>query len=257
MKKHLSLSERIRNAGVSQEVENVKSRHAFLHARCDGATEYNHLWIHGNNVGWGHGFGGMLGYDQVCHGNINDYESMGMENWLKLNKIYPEVGGKDFRPLMECSVHTLACDIIEVADDGQSARATFVTPGAINTTLSPDLEKWCHILWERYGSDFVVDTDGQLKYVNEHVCPDILTDLDYRDWAAEEYARHTDPNAPPPPPVTLGGPFVTYPGPWHHEYGLFQTPQNDVPWPEPYRTFSETDHYNNPRHYGQEEIVKE
>ena len=58
---------------------------------------------------------------------------------------------------MECSVHTLVCDVIEVADDGKSARASFVTPGAINSTLDPDQEKWCHIMWERYGSDFVID----------------------------------------------------------------------------------------------------
>ena len=250
MKNHLSLEQRIRNAEVSQEVENVKSRHQYLHARADGATEYDHLWLHTGAVRWCHGFGAMEGYDQVCHGNVNDYEKMGMENWLKLNEIYPEVGGKDPRPLMECSVHALTCDVIEVADDGMSARASFITPGAIHCHLSPDESKWCHILWERYGSDFKIDeTDGKLKYYTEHVCPDILTDLDYRDWAAEEYARRTDPNAPPPPPVTLGLPATTYHGPWHRDYNLFQAPQNDTPCPEPYAAFDENDRYGDPEVY--------
>ena len=149
---------------------------------------------------------------------------------------------------MECSVHTLTCDVIEVADDGKSVRGSFVTPGAINSTLDADGAKWCHIMWERYGSDFVIDEmDGQLKYLNEQVCPDIMGDLDYRDWAAEEYARRTDPNSPPPPPVVLGSPNITYPGPWHKPYSLLQTPQRDVMWPEPYETLDEDHRYNDPR----------
>lgn len=247
MSRQLSISERIRNAGISQEVENVKSRHAFLHARCDGATEFDQLWVHTDEIGWGHFFGCMVGFDQVWHGNITDYEKMGMERWMSMVDIYPEISGKDFRPLMECSVHTLVCDVIEVADDGRSARASFVTPGAINTTLDPDQEKWCHIMWERYGSDFVIDeSDGQLKYLNEQVCPDIMADLDYRDWAAEEYARRTDPNAPPAPPVTAGNPNVTYVGPWHAPYSLLQPPQMDVLWPEPYETLDKDHRYNDP-----------
>ena len=149
---------------------------------------------------------------------------------------------------MECSVHTLTCDVIEVADDGRSVRGSFVTPGAIHSTLDPDGAKWCHIMWERYGSDFVIDeTDGRLKYLNEQVCPDIMSDLDYRDWAAEEYARRTDPDAPPPPPVTAGMPAVTYPGPWHRPYSLLQPPQRDVMWPEPYETLDQDHRYNDPR----------
>ena len=103
-------------------------------------------------------------------------------------------------------------------------------------------------MWERYGSDFVIDeTDGKLKYLNEQVCPDIMGDLDYKDWAAEEYARRTDPSSPPPPPVVLGSPNVTYVGPWHKPYNLLQTPQRDVMWPEPYETLDEDHRYNDPR----------
>ena len=43
--------------------------------------------------------------------------------------------GGPYNPLMECSVHTLTCDVIEVADDGRSVRGSFVTPGAIHSTL--------------------------------------------------------------------------------------------------------------------------
>ena len=246
--RELTLHERIRNADASQQVENVKAKHAYLHGRADATGEWSVIWSRSENCSWAHAFGRMRGFDQVYHGSVGDYDKMCMENWLDLYEVYPEVTGKDPRPLMECSVHTLTCDVIEVADDGRSVRGSFVTPGAIHSTLDPDGAKWCHIMWERYGSDFVIDkTDGRLKYLNEQVCPDIMSDLDYRDWAAEEYARRTDPDAPPPPPVTAGMPAVTYPGPWHRPYSLLQPPQRDVMWPEPYETLDQDHRYNDPR----------
>ena len=65
-----------------------------------------------------------------------DYDRMCMENMLDLMEVYPEVTGKDPRPLMECSVHTLVTDVIEVAADGQSARGCYITPGVIHSRLT-------------------------------------------------------------------------------------------------------------------------
>lgn len=188
----------------------------------------------------------MKGFDQVWYGCVTGYDKLAMENWLEIIDTYPEVGGKDPRPLMEASVHTLVTDVIEVADDGMSARGSFITPGVIHSVLTGFNAKYCHVLWERYGADFVYE-DGEWKYLNEQVCPDILTDLDVGDWAAEDYRRHTDPNAPPPPPVTGGNPPVTYPGPWHQPYTILQLPQDDAPWPEPYETMDAEHRYNKPR----------
>lgn len=104
MNRNLSIEQRIHNAALSQEAENVKARHQYLHARCDGATEYDQLWVHTDDCGWGHFFGCMVGFDQVWHGNITDYEKMGMERWMGMIDIYPEIAGKDYRPLMELSL---------------------------------------------------------------------------------------------------------------------------------------------------------
>lgn len=246
MKKHLNLSQRIHNATGSQAAENVKARHTYLHARCDNSTEWNELWTHSDECGWAHAFGCMKGFEQVWYGSVTSYDKLAMENWLEIIETYPELGGKDPRPLMEASVHTLVTDVIEVADDGMSARGSFITPGVIHSTLTAFGTKYCRVLWERYGADFVYE-DGEWKYLNEQVCPDILTDLDVGDWAAEDYRRHTDPSAAPPPPVTAGNPPVTYPGPWHVPYTIFQLPQDDAPWPVPYKTMDEENRYNKPR----------
>ena len=239
----ISLHQRILNAAASQEVENVKAAHTYYHGRADATSEWANLWSRSENCSWAHAFGRMRGFDQVWYGSVTRYDAQAMENWLEMYEIYPEIGGKDPRPLMEASVHTLVTDVIEVAADGQSARGSFITPGVIHSRLTPDQEKYCNILWERYGSDFVLE-DGKWVYLHEQVCPDIPGKLDVGNWAHDEFVRISDPNAPAPPPPTLGAPPpVTDPGPLHMPYSVLAKPANSVPWPEPYETLDDNNTY--------------
>lgn len=246
----LSLHERIRNAAASQAVENVKARHTYWHGRADATSEWDNIWSKSDDCSWAHAFGRMRGFDQVWYGSVTQYDMMAMQNWLEVIKHYPEVGGKDPRPLMEASVHTLVTDVIEVAEDGMSARGSFITPGLIHSTLTEDQAKYCNVLWERYGSDFVCE-DGEWKYLHEHVCPDILTRMDTFNWAAEEYARITAPVVEDAMPPTLGDPPpVADPGPMHAPYSVLSKPQNTVPWPEPYKTLDNDNTYTPFRNKG-------
>ena len=137
--RELTLHERIRNADASQQVENVKAKHAYLHGRADATGEWSVIWSRSDDCSWAHAFGRMRGFDQVYHGSVGDYDKMCMENWLDLYEVYPEVTGKDPRPLMECSVHTLVTDVIEVAADGKTARGIWISPGT-ETAPSPGKE---------------------------------------------------------------------------------------------------------------------
>jgi hypothetical protein len=238
-----SLGERIARADTSQQVENVKAKHSYLHGRADGAGEWGAIWSKSGDASWAHAFGRMRGFDQVWYGNVTRYDAMAMENYIASYETYPEIGGKDPRPLMEASVHTLVNDVIEVAADGKSARGSFITPGVIHSVLTPLGHRYCHVLWERYGSDFVLE-DGGWKYLHEHVCPDILTRLDTADWASEDFARLTSPTEGEAPPPSLGDPPpVADPGPMHQPYSAERLPQNTVPWPEPYETLDNDNTY--------------
>ena len=238
----MTLHQRIVNAAASQEVENVKARHTYLHGRADATSEWDEIWCMDENASWAHAFGRMRGGDQVWWGSVGDYDAMCFQNWLEIRERWPEVTGKDPRPLMEASVHTLVTDVIEVAEDGKSARGSFITPGVIHSRLTDDGRPYCNVLWERYGSDFVL-VDGEWKYLHEHVCPDILTKMDHFDWAHGEYDRLTHPDRQPGPPPTLGAPPVTDPGPMHMPYSVLDKPQNTVPWPEPYKTLNNENTY--------------
>ena len=247
--KTLTLEERVRNAAASQAVENVKAEHAYYHGRADATGEWGTIWSRSDECSWAHAFGRMRGFDQVWYGSVTRYDAQAMENWLKLYEYYPEVGGKDPRPLLEASVHTLVTDIIEVAADGKTARGSFITPGVIHSRLTEEHQKYCMILWERYGSDFICE-DGEWKYLHEHVCPDIPGTLDCTNWAAAEYARLTQPDEEGIQPQGGSGgcpPPVTDPGPLHSPYSLLQKPANTVPWPEPYETMDEHNTYTPPR----------
>ena len=244
--RELTLEERVRNAAASQEVENVKAEHTYYHGRADATGEWGNIWSHSDECSWAHGFGRMRGFDQVWFGSVTRYDAQAMENWLKLYRKYPEVGGKDPRPLLEASVHTLVTDIIEVAADGRTARGSFITPGVIHSRLTEEGSKYCMILWERYGSDFVCE-DGKWLYLHEHVCPDIPGTLDCTNWAMDEYVRLTNPEDAAPPPGPSESPPVTDPGPLHSPYSLLHKPANTVPWPEPYETMDDDNTYTKKR----------
>ncbi len=237
----LTLEERVRNAAASQEVENVKAEHTYYHGRADATGEWGNIWSHSDTCSWAHAFGRMRGFDQVWYGSVTTYDALAMQNWLKIYELYPEVGGKDPRPLLEASVHTLVTDIIEVAADGKTARGSFITPGVIHSRLTEEGQKYCMILWERYGSDFICE-DGKWLYLHEHVCPDIPGTLDSSNWAAEEYQHLTDPEWKPGPPPSQP-PYIADPGPLHSPYSLLHKPADTVPWPEPYETMDNDNTY--------------
>ena len=242
----LSLHQRILNAAASQEVENVKARHTYWHGRADATSEWDRIWCMDENSSWAHAFGRMRGGDQIWWGSVGQYDKMSFENWINIIEQYPEATGKDPRPLMEASVHTLVTDVIEVAADGKSARGSFITPGVIHSRLTDDGKPYCNVLWERYGSDFVL-VDGEWKYLHEQVCPDIMTRMDFFDWAHGEYMRLTDPKMPAAPPPTPPAPPVADPGPLHMPYSVLSKPQDSVPWPEPYKTLDNDNTYTSLR----------
>ena len=238
-----NLKQRIHNAAASMEIEHIKAKHAFYHGHTDGTSEYTQLWSKSDDTSWGHNFGRMRGFYDIWNGNVMTYDKLTMKNFFEISSIYPEVGGKDPRPLMEASVHTLATDIIEVAEDGKSARAGFVTPGVIHSVLTPDQKKYCMVLWEHYGSDFVFE-NGRWLYLHEQVCPDIQLMLDETDWAREDYLALAEPD-PDAERLSLFPdlPHVTEPGPLHFKYSCLQPGQDTVPYPVPYYTMDENNRY--------------
>mgnify|MGYP001063417676 CR=1 FL=1 len=269
-KSYLSLEQRIHNAEGAQAAETLHARHAFLHAKSFGDEEWGQVWSHSDDTSWAHSFGRMRGYDSVYYNNVTTYNCGGQRGYQQMLNILPEIGHFDARACRELAMHTLATDIVEVADDGGTARASFLTPGVLFSTLNANLKCRCMTLWERYGSDFIFE-DGEWKYLHEQVCPDFQGNYDDVNWGLEAYQVATDPShrnsaAPPPdadsaghpdgvnasgpapegPPPDAGGPrdmMLDDPGPLHREYEFLMPIQNTCPWPEPYETLDNNNTY--------------
>lgn len=259
MNKNLSFRQRLHNALGSQEVENVKATHAYLHAMNHSAEEWDTIWDKSEYACWAHFFGRMCGFEEVWRGSVPEHDLRILRKWIPLAEQFPEIlnNGIDIRGIGYCGgLHILANSIIEVADDGRSARALYLTPGGTGDIICAKGQRQTGILWERYGSDFVYE-DGRWLYLHEHVCPDVMSPSAYdkNNWGRDFYERAMNPPPPPPGGVyqgpngeskdekVAGGPLCTEKGPLHRDYSLTQPVQDDVPWPVPYQTLDDNNSY--------------
>ena len=247
MKRNLTTAQKIHSAVACQEVENLHARHCYMHCAGRNIEEIDQYWVHDDRVCWGHAFGKWLSWTGVKFGWGGSLERKGTLAFLQLTQVWPQIGGLDPRPLQEAAMHMLATDIIEIAEDGKSARAYFYTPGVIYSTLNMDRKRRGMIMWERYGVEYM-HVDNQWKFFTLQVCPDVSAPMDAGNPCVTSYEQLTG-KVPPRPAMDFskvimidggGGPqnpVLDEPEPVHNNYSLTQVVQNPLPWPEPYETF--------------------
>lgn len=222
MKTHLTLSQRIHNAEGMQAAEYLHARHTYLHATSYCKEEWGEFWDTSEEASWGHLFGVMCGFDEIWYNSVSNYDPDGFRGYINLVKQHPEISWFDARSMREVSMHTLATDIIEAADDGKTVRASFLTPGILVFALNANHHYRGLTLWERYGSDFVYDEDsGEWLYLHEQVCPDMGGPMDVCNPGMDAYNKlmgigggpgaggphqgQGGPGAGGPPPQGMGG----------------------------------------------------
>ncbi len=235
MKRTLSFEQRLHNAIGSQTVEEYKARHAYLHGVGYSREEWDYMWLKSKNCTWAHQFGRMVGFEEVYLNSVGHTDRMAMHAFMDQTIKFPEYMGHDIRSTGCSGTHVLASDVIEVAEDGNSARSSYLTPGTLMGPIGFDGEHRGGVwLWERYGSDFVY-VNGEWKWFHEQVCPDIAGDYDVGNWAHNRYLDFLGKDCTV---GELGGrpAQLTEPGLLHADYTIVQTVQNTVPAPEPYTT---------------------
>ena len=201
-----SLHDRIHRALGAQEIENIKTRHAYLHAKSHSFEEWDQLWVYSDDVTWAHSFGRMVGWDEMYYGSVEKYDRDMLSLYNTMVKKNPHIIGKDFLAACLGGLHSLASGVIEVAEDGKSARSFFLTPGTLCACNMPSCKRDGAMCWERYGSDFVYK-DGKWWYFHEHVCPDINFTYDQGNWAHDSFSGKTGGGPP-----GAGGPGGKGPG---------------------------------------------
>jgi hypothetical protein len=220
------------STGLARRIERLEAIHDIqnvlgYYEEYQSALEFDRVWplfaLEKADVRWEVGPGAYVGGESVKAALMSQEKRPDDKEWLAIHR-------------GEMHVHTLATPIIVVAADGQTAKATFDSPGLetlSGTTHKPDARRgWC-----RYGVDLMKTAQGW-KIWHLHVYGIIFSPAD-RSWVDA-------PGFPPKPSKTdVGG-----------EWPPFTRPQSDV-WiytgkdippllprpPEPYRTFSETFSY--------------
>ena len=218
MKTHLTLSQRIHNAEGMQAAEYLHARHTYLHATSYCKEEWGEFWDTSEEASWGHLFGVMCGFDEIWYNSVSNYDPDGFRGYINLVKQHPEISWFDARSMREISMHTLATDIIEAADDGKTVRASFLTPGVLVFALNANHHYRGLTLWERYGSDFVYDEDSdEWLYLHEQVCPDMGGPMDVCNPGMDAYNKLMGigggPGAGGPPQGQGGAPGAGGPPP--------------------------------------------
>lgn len=245
---NLTLSQRIQRANAAVECEKVMAKHCYYHAGGVHREEYYEFWTKREDCTWAHNFGQMGDRFQYYENYVLNQERDTWGVFKSLWDVYPEVKKvTDYRALTEEAMHFLTTPIIEVADDGQSAKGLWYTPGCIFSTLNPQQALEGSWIWERYGADFILE-DGEWKYLNLRVCCDVAGPMDCAPWAGEGSGGGFGPppgddgeeGDGPPPGGPGGGMTLKIPGPLHNNWSETQVPQTSPGIPEPYSTLSET-----------------
>ena len=239
----MSLQERLNRAFAAQEVENIKTRHAYLHAKSHSFAEWNTLWAYTDDVTWAHSFGRMVGWDEMYYGSVEKYDRDMLDLYNTMVKKNPHIIGKDFLACCLGGLHSLASGVIEVAEDGQSARSFFLTPGTLCACNMPSGVRDGAMCWERYGSDFVY-RDGRWWWFHEQVCPDIGDSYDDSNWAQDRFRKYMDGslnvgNCSGPPASGISDLREA-----HNDISIIQTVQDTVPAPAPYEKLDEENTYS-------------
>ena len=192
MKRHLSVEQRLEQALASQQVEKLHGKHNYFHARNFSAEEWSTIWSQSDNTAWAHGFGRMRGFDQIWYNSVTMYDYSVYETYIDLVQMFPEIGGLDPRPVMELSMHTLVNGIIEVAEDGKTARSSFVTPRHALRLHQLHGGETGHLLLGAIRLRLRLRGRGSGN-TSTSMCPDFGMPFDFVNMAADEYERGGEP----------------------------------------------------------------
>lgn len=135
----------------------------------------------------------------------------------------------------EMHMHLQTTPVIEIADDLQTARGVWISPGHETVPAGPGGSMKAHWIWLKYGFDFVRE-NGKWKIWHMSVyctfmCPYETSWVDMEPMKPRsKYPEHQAPDR-----------YLPHPPPWH--YGV-ERPHVNIPAPpEPYYTFDESDSY--------------
>ena len=166
-----------------QEIQNIMSRHVMYHAYGLHEEEMEQIWVqepeNQATASFGQNAGFFVGYPAIWKAYVDGHT----KGWLRAARKYCDTNGIDitgwtdeeiidvYGGVGQLMLHVTTTAIIEVAEDGQTAKCFWYTPGMIKET-----DQNAYSTWESYGVDFVKE-DGEWKIWHLHMFTDFSGDF--------------------------------------------------------------------------------
>ena len=163
-----------------QAVENIMNRHVLYHCYGEHKAEMEEIWVqeyeNQMTASFGQNQGFMVGYGSIWDGYVTGHD----ESWLTSAKRYCanndiDVSGWTDEQILEVYggvgqllLHVTTTAIIEIAEDGQTAKGYWYSPGMIAESGQSG-----NTIWEAYGVDFVKE-NGEWKMWHLHMFTDFM-----------------------------------------------------------------------------------
>lgn len=220
------------------EIQNVFALHEYYHHK--PAEEIDMIFAQKQpDVSFGQNQGMWVGLESVK----KNYKGQSKEEQQKrldaLRKWHPDIPDDiKYAASGELGFHMLTTPLIEIAEDGQTAKGMWYTPGFM-TMFNEQNGKWnAGWMFEKYLIDFIKE-DGKWKIWHFNALCDFFTPYE-KSWVESSEERRLHPEGAP----MMMGDKRDVPSLGTVDYSTRRVQPMDFPKPpEPYRTFSETHSY--------------
>jgi len=193
-----------------QAIQNLMSWHVMYHCYGLHREEMEQIWVqepeNQATASFGQNEGFFVGYNAIWKAYVEGHDT----SWLASAKQYCENNGIDISGMTDEEIlekyggvgqlllHVTTTAIIEVAEDGQTAKCFWYSPGMI-----AESGQNANTIWEAYGVDFVKE-NGKWKMWHLHMFTDFMGSF-YLSIGGGSMGMGGPPPGPPPGEGGSGG----------------------------------------------------
>lgn len=227
------------------EIQNMMSLRAYYHAIGAQDKEFE-LYAKRPDITWGQNQGYRIGYEHIRAQYVENFARQRARNLEAMSKLYPEIkNSPENLGVGTFITHTLETPIIEVAEDGKTAKGMWHTIAAIGSAKADGTYSGSWEL-EKYGVDFIKE-NGKWRFWHITVVSDFSVGMGKDLAKAERVAAAVGAEGVrASQPVSTALPRDVNVE-IYKQWGPTVVPQLFPRPPEPYRTFSETFSYGPPQ----------